>query len=640
LILSILLLFVAACAPISITENSLPPATESSTPETVAEPTPGAEENSDVDIESLMESLAETIPLRGAGSDSGFDGVNIFALNAPVGAPDLWVAHTYGIRPFDPLLNHFVALFGYSAGAWTEVSRLELECPDYVDAAGVAQVEISPEIVWLTVDGGAGAHSGCFALLRWDSAALEIAVESFNSSPGAGEVTDVDGDGQNEVLLNGTEPYIFCYACGVRLYAAQILRWTGDALVAVQLTNLPETEDATLRAINNGAVALAEASLYPDALALIRQALTMAPDDERIYWNAQEIELYAANRLFYAEEGAYPLLGYVFYGDYAAALEEMRPLTPEAIFSLESPLILGTAAEMWIGELSQYLIMFADGALAVQPDLAEAYFLRGWARFLADPNDPAVLTDVAQAAQLAPYDPLIVESNDYLQGMAAAPTPTEPARGIPSPGDGSAETIRFAPGATADLIRADLGAASELVYQLEVAGGQTVYITAPGDVNVQMAASSGQLLSGAQTLGAARFEIPNTDLYTLILQGNRPTDVLIYIPPLRNPAGVLQPAGTERVRFAAGTTSATLERTLQEQIPQGFLLGISAGQRLFVTLEGNADSTLLDPEGRLLTPIRVEGDGRVEYVIPFNGDYTVVLQGSGPVTLTTEIPPR
>jgi hypothetical protein len=36
----------------------------------------------------------------------------------------------------------------------------------------------------------------------------------------------------------------------------------------------------------------------------------------------------------------------------------------------------------------------------------------------------------------------------------------------------------------------------------------------------------------------------------------------------------------------------------------------------------------------------VEGDGRVEYVIPFNGDYTVVLQGSGPVTLTTEIPPR
>lgn len=630
LILSLLLVLTAACVEM--------PAPVVSTPSIeVADPTPPAEEPgaaAAADVEGLMQSLAETLPLRTEGSDGGFDGVNVFRLDMPAGSPILWVAHTYGIRPFDPLLDHFVALFRYAEDRWSEVARLDLECPDYVDAAGVAQVEISPDIVWLTVDGGAGAHSGCFALLRWDGAALELAVENFNSSPGAGEVADLNGDGQLEVILNGTDPYIFCYACGVRLYAAQIIRWTGDELVAVQLTRLPDSEDATLRALNNNAVALAEASLYPIALTLIGEALAMAPDDERVYWNAQEIELYAAHRLSYAEGGAYPLLGYVFYGDYAAAVDEMRGLTPEDIFSLESPLVAGTVAEMWLGEVSQYLIMFADGALDVQPDLAAAHFLRGWGRFLADPNDPAVLMDVNAAVRLAPDDLLFVESKAYLEGTASAP----PVRGLPPASSESAQPIRFAPGATADLIRADLGADPELAYWLEVAGGQTVYITAPGGVDARMVDSSGRSLSAVQNLGATRFEIPSTDVYTLIFRGNRPTDVLVYIPPLRNPAGTPQAAGTERVRFAAGTTSATLERTVQEQLPQGYVLGISAGQRLFVSLEGNADFTLLDPQGRLLTPIGADTMGRVEYVIPFNGDYTLVVQGSGEIELAVEIP--
>ncbi|MBX2999747.1 MAG: hypothetical protein KF893_14605 [Caldilineaceae bacterium] len=633
LILSLLLMLLAAC-------EGMPTPTISTPPTEVADPTPAVEEIADAadaaDVESLMQSLAETLPLRSEEGDGGFDGVNIFRLEVPAGAPMLWVAHTHGIRPFDPLLDHFVALFTYSESGWNEVTRLELDCPDYVDAAGVAQAPISPDIVWLTVDGGAGAHSGCFALLRWDGGALELAVENFNSSPGAGEVADLNGDGQLEVILNGTDPYIFCYACGVRLYAAQILRWTGDELAAVQLTRLPDSEDATLRALNNNAVALAEASLYPGALALIREALALAPDDERVYWNAQDIELYTANRLYYAEEGAYPLLGYVFYGDYAAAVEEMRGLTPEDIFSLESPLIVGTVAEMWVGEVSQFLIMFADGALDVQPDLAAAHFLRGWGRFLADPNDPAVLMDVDAAVRLAPGDPLFVESKDYLERAVSAPT--EPTRGLPPVSGESAQPIRFAPGATADLIRADLGVDPELAYWLEVAGGQTVYITAQGGVDAQMVDSSGRALSAVQNLGAFRFEIPSTEVYTLVLSGNRPTDVLVYIPPLRNPAGTPQPAGTERVRFAAGTTSARLERTVQERLPQGYLLGISAGQRLFVDLTGNADFILLDSQARLLTPIGVDAMGRAEYVIPYNGDYTVVVQGSGEIELGVEIP--
>src|SRR5690606_8280015 len=106
-----------------------------------------------------------------------------------------------------------------------ELARTALECPDYLGEESLEPASLSQDQVWLAGHGGAGAHSGCFELLAWDGDRLTLAASNFNPSPGAGDVADVDGDGQPEVILNYTEPYIFCYACGVRLYAADILRW-------------------------------------------------------------------------------------------------------------------------------------------------------------------------------------------------------------------------------------------------------------------------------------------------------------------------------------------------------------------------------------------------------------------------------
>ena len=115
-------------------------------------------------------------------------------------------------------------------------------------------------------------------------------------------------------------------------------------------------------------------------------------------------------------KGGYPLLGNVFYGDYDAALNLMRPYKPEEIFSPATPLVAGTAAQDWRRSLSEWLAQATNLAIGAQPDLAAAYFMRGWGLYLTQPKDAAVLADVEKAAQLAPNDPLFAQSVALLRG--------------------------------------------------------------------------------------------------------------------------------------------------------------------------------------------------------------------------------
>ena len=71
-------------------------------------------------------------------------------------------------------------------------------------------------------------------------------------------------------------------------------------------------------------------------------------------------------------------------------------------------MIAGTVAEGMEGVLSGNIIESANAAIALKPDLAEAYLLRGWARNLVVPGDPQVRSDVHQAAALRPGDALIL----------------------------------------------------------------------------------------------------------------------------------------------------------------------------------------------------------------------------------------
>ena len=117
-------------------------------------------------------------------------------------------------------------------------------------------------------------------------------------------------------------------------------------------------------------------------------------------------------------DSGYPLLSNVFYGDYAAAVDLMRPYNAAQIFSAQTPLVVGSTAEAWVPELTGAIAQSTTAALALKPDLAPAYFLRGWALYLADPaaNRARARADVERAAALNPGDARYRDAAAFLAG--------------------------------------------------------------------------------------------------------------------------------------------------------------------------------------------------------------------------------
>jgi hypothetical protein len=351
--------------------------------------------------------------------------IAILPLQGPPGAAPLWAAYSVGLAYFEPEQNHFVAVFGYEQDRWQERGRVVLTgCAQYVGQGSLTQVEIEPNDIWLELQSGAGAHSGCYDLLRFDGRELSLAVSGFNSSPGAGWAADLNGDGNLEVVLDQTDPYVFCYACSVRLPQFQVLAWDGQDLAEVPLRRLAATAPQALRELNDRAVELAEGQLWRDAQAHMTQARSLPVDDrglaEAVTWNGAIIDLHAEARREQAESGIMPILQNAFYGDYAAALEPMRAHGPDEIWRVQSPLISGTVAEGWEVELSDWLSWTTNLAVEAMPDPAPAYFLRGWAAFLRAPDDVSALDDVQRAAGLEPGDELYTRSAAHLRSLLGA----------------------------------------------------------------------------------------------------------------------------------------------------------------------------------------------------------------------------
>ena len=524
LLMAAAILLLAACGEITPTPDSAALEIATVQPSATAAPEVQVAADTSADVADLPQIFADSLGIVLQPGSSTWESVEVLPLT-----PDLWAAYTSGFRAFDPLKNHAVAIFSQEDGFWIELGRVELECGDYVDSRSIRQVALDQTSIWLAADTGAGAHSGCFDLLRWDGAALTIAVSGFNSSPGAGDVRDVDGDGQPEVVLNATDPYVFCYACGVRLYNISILRWDGTQLLPVELSPLPDDTVADLREANNRAVELAGASLFPAALPLIDAALGYAPSDERVYWNHKLIHAPAQGRSDYAGSTPYPLLNWVFYGDWDAAQAELSEYTPAQLFDPQRVLLQETAAAGWEEALADWILAYSGPALAAQPELAPAWFLQGWAHFLKDPSDPAVRTDVEQAARLAPDEALYRASLEQLQARGISqPTATTSA---PSPV--TVERVRFPVGGTSATLQPILERGKPIGYLLGIGAGQRLLLTVPaGKVDFRLLDPEGKTLSPlTSTARSSEYAIPSTDDYTLVLDGEGAVQVVVEIPP-------------------------------------------------------------------------------------------------------------
>jgi hypothetical protein len=366
-----------------------------------------------------MSSVVPTATSDASGSTplTAIEGVVVSALDpADSGLQGpLWLAYTYGLRGFDPQQQHIVAIYTRDASGWRQLARTEMANPDYVSDGTVTQVKVAPGRLWVESQSGVGAHGSCYDLLSFDGTDLRSEVSFCASMPGAGELRDLNEDGTPDVVLDRSEPYIFCYACNVRRMEFGVLRWDGSAMREVNLEALPSSAPTQARAFTDLALKQVSGGLWKDAAANISQALVHDPSNPTLVWNHALINLTAQARASHINEGSYPMLAAVFYGDYPAAVELMRAYKPGDIFTLQTPLIKGTPAEDWAKELGTALDENATLALSVQSDLASAYFMRGWGRYLVDPTDPAVLPNVERAAMLAPDDPLFAESAAHLR---------------------------------------------------------------------------------------------------------------------------------------------------------------------------------------------------------------------------------
>ena len=250
---------------------------------------------------------------------------------------------------------------------------------------------------------------GVVKVLRYAEGQLEVVAHNYNGSPSAGWVEDLNGDGVQEVVFDQTDPYVFCYACGVRRAAFEILRWDGAALQPVVLSPLGEDISAEIRTINDQAVQFANAGLWLDAGAAA-YALRDA-DNETALWNATHIDLVSQYRAL-AADSAYPLMTRMFNGDYFGAVGPFVGLQPAQMFGFEGPLLQGTVADGWTDTMFPEIVETTTAALAVKPDEAGALFLRGWAKFFL--NEPTALEDLARAAELAPQNSTFAGARDFL----------------------------------------------------------------------------------------------------------------------------------------------------------------------------------------------------------------------------------
>ncbi len=431
----------ASPSPAQVTPTATPTTPAQATPTTV--PTPSAAE-----IEQLGAGLEAALLAEIAG-EFGEHELTASAIDLGFDAAEgsYWAVVTDGPQPVylddDEPVNFFHIVAAYRLnpdGSWSaELGRVEIETAP--QRTGGVEVAHAPDgSAWIVVRGPTGAHAGTLDVIRFDPAdgSLATVISHLSSRPNAGQVTDLDGDGIPEFVLNTSNPYVFCYACAVEEHAVAIHRWDGAAPSEVRLEVPPglagDVETAARRVVS-----LAEADLWRQAGALAVAASRRTPRDEGLRWLSILINQAAAQRLAHAGSPGQPLLTNVLAGEYAEALDLMRAHAPQAAFALDGPLIRGTAAELDLATMAVTILDYTERALGQRPDEAATHAVRALGLAPASPDELERARDAARrAAELAPGDTFLQHVVSFLESTSSTPGSPPAAASAPDlePGPG------------------------------------------------------------------------------------------------------------------------------------------------------------------------------------------------------------
>lgn len=363
-----------------------------------------------------------TTGLDPASVMAALENIEVITIPLPAEGRELVIAVTSGsgIYDFPQQRDHVAAALEYTGEDWVELSNTKLgSAPTFADIEIVT--EDHEGAAWIAIHGGTGAHSGTFELLRFDGVRLSSSMWWFSPMPGAGAVADLDGQAPPEIVLNATDPYVYCYACGVRAWNEVIYRWSGPDLVEVRLGGVAHP-DPRVTALTEAAATFARADLWRRALNASTQALNLAPDHPEVWWQHTLISRVAEARLDDAGAEPQPFMTYVLAGEYEAAVDLMRPYLPERALAADGPLLAGTiAGDGWESTTSDWVLDYTARAIPAAPDLAAAHAVRAFGLLLAEPADwNDALEEMEQALNLAPDDEFYREAFEYLLTRATA----------------------------------------------------------------------------------------------------------------------------------------------------------------------------------------------------------------------------
>ncbi|RPJ51248.1 MAG: hypothetical protein EHM21_03160 [Chloroflexi bacterium] len=223
---------------------------------------------------------------------------------------------------------------------------------------------------------------------------------------------------------------------------------------------------------------------------------------------------------------------------------------------------------------------------------------------------------------------------------------------VAAPVPAQLQPVQFQPGATSTSFSVNTTAGTPLGYTLNVQAGQRMTVTTSGNATITLLAPDKVTLvpSAPMPTHQWQFNLTQSGNYVLIILGNGPVTVNISIPPLSGNNGnnggvgsatpIPVPGNATRVNFGAGNASAKVNANLVSGTPQAYVLGVNAGQTLYVSTTGSVDVTIYGPGNNVLVNGHASYPNRWSVQANQTGDYTFVISGNGPSQLEFYVPPQ
>ncbi|MEO8392531.1 MAG: hypothetical protein ABI700_06025 [Chloroflexota bacterium] len=228
---------------------------------------------------------------------------------------------------------------------------------------------------------------------------------------------------------------------------------------------------------------------------------------------------------------------------------------------------------------------------------------------------------------------------NYTLGVSVTGSPAQP-----PPQAGPTTRINFPPGGTSAQVAGQVGGYFVNYYLVNAQAGQFMQtsVTSPGNnVFMTVAAPSGAILAsapaGAKSYSGTLTESGDFTLRISTIPGGALTNYTVSV----SITGSIQPPpnnGSQRIQFAQGANSATVNGQVSGDVFNGFVINAQAGQRMRITLMSYSLTnfvyiTLVSPGGSPLARAQ-NGAQSFDDMLPESGDYTIQVSAPSGTTTT------